>query len=60
MGAQFWLWSNGFGNNRDYPMAAMVQELLPALGQIGIALYLVWRLNDNLKRRKFALEGRTL
>jgi ABC-type transport system involved in multi-copper enzyme maturation permease subunit len=58
--ADFWYWSRSsvgysFGDFGSPTLHALVS----ATTQIGIALYLAWRLKDNLKRRRFALDRAT-
>jgi len=57
---QFWFWTYGRTNNSLGSLPDLAETLIPICGQITVALYLAWRLQDNLKRRKFALEGRAL
>ena len=61
MAAQFWLhafyWQNGVLSSAWVGLAILV---IPASTQIVIAKVLAWRLQENLKLRKFALEGRML
>ncbi len=58
--ADFWFWST---DSVSYSFGALASPaahtIISVAVQIGIALFLGWRLKDNLKRRRFALEVRT-
>jgi len=55
-----WYWSR---SSVSYSLGAFgsptVHAVVSVCVQIGIALFLAWRLKDNLKRRRFALDQRT-
>jgi len=58
--ADFWYWSR---SSMSYSFGAFgsptIHAVVSVCAQIGIALFLAWRLKDNLKRRRFALDRGT-